>query len=128
MRSPWTSASNMHAKVKANLLTDEPMPFHIALGTTLEKIFLKVLIPTFAYHLPFRVPWLSDQARVTTAAGVSWKGHWSDLVLSARSGGNDEENLLHRLVLANDAAQETEGSKKGTLTDDELFSNIFVSA
>ncbi len=51
----------------------------------------------------------------------------SDLVLSARTGGSDEENLLRRLVLANDAAQEAEGSKKGTLTDDELFSNIFVS-
>ncbi len=117
----------MHEKVKANLLTDEPMPFHVALGTTLEKIFVKVLIPTFVYHLPFHVPWLSDQAKVTKAAFDALKVHMSDLVLSARTGGSDEENLLRRLVLANDAAQEAEGSKKGTLTDDELFSNIFVS-
>lgn len=127
MHSSWESASNMHAKVQANLLTDELMPFHIALGTTLQKIFVKVLIPDFLYNLPFRVPWLSGEAKVTKAAFGALKTHMGELVHSARAGGNDEENLLRRLVLANDAAQEVEGSKKGTLTDDELFSNIFVS-
>ncbi|KLO09951.1 cytochrome P450 [Schizopora paradoxa] len=126
MHTPWSSTSNMHAKVKANLLSDEVMPFHIALGTTLQKLFTKVLIPSFAYNLPFQVPWLSEEAKVTNAAFGALKIHMSELVLSARMGGGDEENLLRRLVLANDAAQEAEGSKKGTLTDDELFSNIFI--
>ncbi|EJC99088.1 cytochrome P450 [Fomitiporia mediterranea MF3/22] len=104
------------------------MPFHVALDLTIKRLFVKVLTPNFAYELPFRIPWLSNQLEEARDAFASLKGHMEVLVTAARSSDNDEgADLLRCLVKANDATRSLGGaSTKGTLTDDELFSNIFV--
>lgn len=129
MRSPWSVFSETSdAKAHKAASTSELMPFHTALALTIEKLFVKVLTPTFAYALPFRLPWLSDELDTSRFAFDSLKRHMLDLVASARNGEKGEANLLRRLVQANDAAQARGGetAEKGTLTDGELLSNIFV--
>lgn len=128
MRSPWSVFSETSdAKAHKAPSTSELMPFHTALALTIEKLFVKVLTPTFAYALPFRLPWLSDELDTSRIAFDSLKRHMLDLVASARNGEKGEADLLRRLVRANDAAQARgETAEKGTLTDGELLSNIFV--
>ncbi|KAL5522863.1 hypothetical protein ACEPAG_8881 [Sanghuangporus baumii] len=107
---------------------DETMPFHVAIALTMEKLFVKVLTPDFAYSLPFRIPWLSEQLEEARSAFASLKAHMEDLVSAARHGETERADLLRKLVEANDATRTADGAgAKGTLTDDELFSNIFVS-
>ena len=131
MRTPWSIFSETSDDKEESTATAKNsglMPFHTALALTIEKLFVKVLTPTFAYALPFRIPWLSAELDTARIAFDSLKAHMLELVASARDGEKGEANLLRRLVQANDAAQALggEAAEKGTLTDGELLSNIFV--
>ena len=131
MRTPWSifSETSDDKEESTEIAKNSGvMPFHTALALTIEKLFVKVLTPTFAYALPFRIPWLSAELDTARIAFDSLKAHMLELVASARDGEKGEANLLRRLVQANDAAQALggEAAEKGTLTDGELLSNIFV--
>ena len=143
MRAKWTEFNDPHARgpvleaVKSK--GDSVMlPFHTALEQTLENLFVRMLAPSFMYTLPFRVPVLSDMLAVASAAFSSFEKHMRRVVESVKDGqavaenaeGLEEEekasDLLKRLVEANE--QEKKGKDKGSLTEGEVFSNVFVSA
>ncbi|KAH8114076.1 cytochrome P450 [Phellopilus nigrolimitatus] len=126
MRAPWSAFSTGSPSHSLND-GSRVLLFPTALALTIEKLFVKVLTPSFAYVLPIRVPWLSAQLDAARRAFASLQVHMQALVSEARSGVEGEANLLRRLVEANDASQALgEAGGKGTLTDGELFSNIFT--
>ncbi|KAI5121947.1 hypothetical protein M0805_002018 [Coniferiporia weirii] len=109
MRSPWSLFSLSHVTLddhqKGN--RKELLPFPVALSLTIEKLFVKLDIARNAFG--------------------SLRVHMQKLVSARRSGKNNEADLLRRLVEANDATRTNGGEGgRGTLTDEELFSNIFT--
>lgn len=142
MNLPWSAFSPGEKDANQSQMNPEShkvgkrgatMPFHTALALTIDKLFLKVLTPEFVYELPFRIPLLSDRLEEAQIAFDDLKAHMEDLVETVRgsdlSAGAGSSNLLGRLVEANEETRKPGGgSTKGTLTDEELFSNIFVSS
>lgn len=130
MRTPWSAFSSSHElgpPTSTDLDRTGVLPFHASLAATIEKLFVKVLTPDLAYALPVRIPWVSAQLDSAKTAFDSLRVHMLDLVSYARNGEKGEANLLRRLVQANDTAQAIgDAGEKGTLTDGELLSNIFV--
>ncbi|KAH8119683.1 cytochrome P450 [Phellopilus nigrolimitatus] len=142
MRMPWEAFSESKSQVSESLHASDPLeigilPFHTALSSTIEKLFINTLAPSFLHNLPFRVPWISAQLDAAHHSFASLKAHMTELVAAVRrgeKGGSDYgENeidtgadLLRRLVQASDATKRDGSGGKGTLTDGELFSNIFT--
>lgn len=142
MRASWSAFSDPHVKGPALEAVRRKgdsvlLPFHTALEQTLSNLFVRMLAPSFLYTLPFRVPVLSDTLAIASAAFTSLKTHMGRMVDCVKRGEAVEENaegleheemasdLLKRLVEANE--REKKGSGKGSLTEGELFSNVFVS-
>lgn len=129
-RMSWNSVSSLRDESDVSGPSSQKegiMPFHTAVSLTVEKLFVKVLTPNFAYALPFRIPWLSNQLDEARDAFASLRAHMEDLTATARNSESGQADLLRRLVRANDATLTSGGaSTKGTLSDNELFSNIFV--
>lgn len=142
MRTEWSAFSEKHlSKITMDAVRTKKhaylLPFHNAMEYTLSTLFYRAGTPAFLYDLPVSIPWLSDQLAISSSAFSSLKVHMARLVESIRKGQavmekpnslEEEEqasDLLRRLVEANDVGQH--GTEKGTLTEGELYSNIFVS-
>ena len=143
MRASWSAFNDPHVKGPALEAVRRKgdsvlLPFHTALEQTLSNLFVRMLAPSFMYTLPFHVPVLSDTLAVASAAFRSLQTHMQRMVDCVRKGDAVEENadgleqeemasdLLKRLVQANE--EEKKGKDKGSLTEGELFSNVFVSS
>lgn len=142
MRAKWTEFNDPYSKgplleaVKNKGNDSVMLPFHTALEQTLEHLFVRMLAPSFMYTLPFRVPVLSDMLAMASLAFSSFERHMRRVVESMKSGDVVQENaegleeeekasdLLKRLVDANET--EKKGKGKGSLTEGEVFSNVFV--
>ncbi|EJD03464.1 cytochrome P450 [Fomitiporia mediterranea MF3/22] len=144
LRMPWKAFSNMHQHARHSM--DKILPFHVALEFTLTNIHFS-LVPEFFYSLPVRIPWLSEKLEEAQHAFASLKAHMTSIVESVRHEGKDDDRkqkttaedmnvgvegsgaeLLRKLVQANESKSEetTANNNKRTLTDGQLFSNIFT--
>ena len=135
IRTSWSTLETLSSDrssflSKSKNRNETVLPFYATLALSIEKIFEKALTPNFMYNLPFglRIPWFSDELDLSTLAFSSMKKHMLEIVADARSDSEEgSQNLLRRLVKANDALQAAGGeAAKGTLTDEELLGNIFV--
>lgn len=140
MSLPWSAFSEKSpaevAKEKETERQRELLPFHDSIQTSIRKLAVPILIPRF--FKSFRVPWLSDQLDSFDRAYASLNVHMRDLANAARQDLEHEQHdgvedlkadLLRRLVKANESMKGSTDSlsMRGTLTDEEMFSNIFVS-
>ncbi|KAG9309955.1 cytochrome P450 [Chiua virens] len=107
------------------------LTFRSAVLGSAENILFKALTPRWFYRLSslVKVPYLSSRALFSRAAFDDLRSHMTDLVASARSdivcgkhSGDSGATLLRNLVEAN--MNQDVGLKR--LTEEELFSNIFV--
>lgn len=125
------------------------LPFHTSLLLSVEHLLPRAVVPEILYTLPISIPWLSTWLKEIQCSFASMEVHMRRLIDTyAREedtvgadvfGGGAESpppvkaDLLRRLVRANQVAQKTnEGvinlpSKRRSLTEDEILSNIFVT-
>lgn len=128
--SAFSEGSSGKAEEKEKIL-----PFHESIQTSIRKLPVPILIPRL--FKTFRVPWLSEQLDIFDKAYSSLNVHMRNLANVARHDHTHDldhhddfkADLLRRLVKANEAMKGSTDSlsMRGTLTDEEMFSNIFVS-
>ncbi|KAJ6557995.1 hypothetical protein B0H19DRAFT_125321 [Mycena capillaripes] len=131
-----SAAFGRHASWHEDSSTQPPpghnFTFRSAISTTLDRLFFKVLTPTWIETLSLRmhIPFLGPLITTTRDPFEALRQHMVELTLLSRAwvvGGkisNMDAGLLRNLVDANMTQADDLHHKK--LTDDELLLNIFV--
>ena len=108
---------------------DEPpegyeLPFHSALTTAMETLFVKLLAPVWAYPMCslFNIPVFSTLLQKTDLSYDQLTKHFQDMIKSAREPAD-----LNSPPSADLLSQLTQANRPMALSDSEIASNVYVS-